>query len=123
MSLVVARKKRTALYLSIAGLLAMAAGVSAVSAEDPHGVMLRVGMIMMMVGVALWLPWQALLPAALLIWLAPNYARDLVEDRTLFGTYMMLELGPMLGLALFTGLTRHCLRTLEDEDRLLGATS
>src|SRR5215467_6421086 len=98
MSLVVARKKRTALYLFIAGLLAMAAAVSAVSARDPGGVELRVGMILMTVGAALWLPWQAILPAALLIWLGPNYARDLVEDKTLFSTNMLLELPGMLGL-------------------------
>ena len=80
MSLVVARKKRTALFLSIAGLLIMAAAVSAVSARDPDGVTLRVAMVMMTVGAALWLPWQALAPAALLIWLGPNYGHTPVAQ-------------------------------------------
>ncbi len=122
MSLVVARKKRTALYLSIAGLLAMAAAISAVSARDPDGVSLRVGMIMLVVGAALWLPWQALLPAALLIWIGPNYARDLIEDKMLFSANMMLELPGILGLAAFSALTRLSLQRLEEEDRLVGAT-
>src|SRR6266498_3962383 len=92
-------RKRTALYLSIGGLVAMVAAVSAVSAGDPDGVGLRAGMIVLTVGAALWLPWQALLPATLLIWLGPNYARILVENETLFRRHMLLELPGMLGLA------------------------
>ena len=101
----------------------MGAAVSAVSAGDPDGVGLRAGMIMLTVGASLWLPWQALLPAALLIWLGPNYTRALVEDEALFSRHMLLELPGMLGLALFAVLARHALHRLEDENRLLGATS
>ncbi|HLF79477.1 MAG TPA: GGDEF domain-containing protein [Dehalococcoidia bacterium] len=123
MSLAVARKKRTSLYLSIAGLLVMVAAVSAISARDPDGAGFRVGMVMMTVGAALWLPWRALLPAALAIWFGPNYIRASMDDAALFSTNMMLELPGLLGVAAFAGLSRLNLRRLEDEDMLLGATS
>src|SRR5687767_7325783 len=98
MSVVIARKKRAALYLSVAGLLIMVAALSAVSARDPSGVTLRVGMVMMTVGAAMWLPWQALVPATIAIWIGPNYVRDLIEDTSLFGTNMLLELPGLVGL-------------------------
>src|SRR5688572_18802099 len=101
MSIVVARKKRTALYLSICGLLAMVTAVSAVSARDPSGVTLRVGMIMMTVGAAMWLPWRALIPTVFAVWLAPNYVRCLIQDETLFSLNMMMELPGLIGLAFF----------------------
>jgi diguanylate cyclase (GGDEF)-like protein len=123
MSLVVARKKRTALYLSVAGLLVMACAVSGVSARDPDGLGLRVGMVMLTAGLALWLPWQAVLVAALAVWFAPNYLRTLTEEWPLFGTYMLLELPGILGLAGFTVIGRMALRRLENENILVGATS
>jgi len=121
MSIAAARQKRAALYLSICGLLLMVAAVSAVSARDPSGVSLRVGMVLMTLGAALWLPLPALLPAALVIWLAPNAARSFMEDEALFGTNMMLELPGLLGLAAFASLVRRALKSLEEETLLLGA--
>src|SRR3972149_295259 len=121
MSIAAARQKRAALYLSICGLLLMVAAVSAVSARDPSGVSLSVGMVLMTLGAALWLPLPALLPAALVIWLAPNAARSFMEDEALFGTNMMLELPGLLGLAAFASLVRRALKSLEEETLLLGA--
>ena len=103
------RKKRLILYLSIAGLLVMAGAVSAVSARDPSGVSLRVDMILLTVGLGMWLPWQQLLPAAMLVWLSPNLARSLIEEHALFGLDMMLELPGILGLAVFSALARTSL--------------
>ena len=123
MSVVIARQKRSALYLSIAGLMVMVAAVSAVSARDPSGVSLRVGMIMMTVGVAMWLPWQALVPAALAIWIGPNYVYSMIEGTTLFDTNMLLEGPGIVLLAVFAGFARHSLRVLEAENLLLGATA
>src|SRR3989304_3375689 len=121
MSIAAARQKRAALYLSICGLLLMVAAVSAVSARDPSGVSLRVGMVLMTLGAALWLPLPALLPAALVIWLAPDPPRRFMEDEALFGTNMMLELPGLLGLAAFASLVRRALKSLEEETLLLGA--
>jgi hypothetical protein len=121
MSSTVARRKRTALYLSIAGLLLMVAAVTAVSARDPDGVWLRIGIVMMTIGAAFWLPWQALLPAALLIWSGPNAISAQIDERAIIDTNMLLELPGVLGLALFAGLMRLSLRRLEAEDVLLGA--
>jgi diguanylate cyclase (GGDEF)-like protein len=123
MSVVIARQKRTALYLSIAGLMIMVAAVSAVSARDPSGVSLRVGMIMMTIGAAMWLPWQALVPAALAIWIGPNYVYALIEGTVLFDTNMLLEGPGIILLAIFAGMARHSLHVLEAENLLLGANS
>jgi diguanylate cyclase (GGDEF)-like protein len=100
----------------------MATAVSAVSAEDPAGVGWRAFMIVVAIAASLWLPWQALLPAALLIWFGPNYLRVLADDVTLFNRDMLLELPGILGLALFSGLARQALRRLEEGNLLLGAT-
>ncbi len=123
MSIAVARRKRIWLYLSISGLLATAAAVSAISARDPDGVGLRLGMILMTVGAALWLNWQALLPLTLLIWLGPNAVRASITDDAGFSTNMLLELPGLLGLAATATLVRLNLRQLEDEDVLIGAAS
>jgi hypothetical protein len=108
-----ARRRRLAPALSVTGVLAMAAAVSAVSAQDPSGVTLRIGMILLTVGLAMWLRWPQLLPAALLVWLAPNFVRSLVQDHLLFGPEMMLELPGMVGLAVFSALAYSCLCGLE----------
>lgn len=120
MSISVARKKRTALYFSIAGLMIMVAAISAISARDPDGITVRTGMILITVGAAMWLPWQALLPAAIAVWLGPNLGRNLVDDYVLFGTNMMLELPGLLGLAAVSSIARISLRDLEQENLMLG---
>jgi len=119
-SLTLARKKRTALYLSIAGLMLMVAAISTISARDPDGVTLRVGMILVTVGAAMWLPWQALLPAVLVAWLGPNVGRNLMQDYSLFNNNMMWELPGLIGLAAFSSFARVSLRELEEEHLLLG---
>jgi diguanylate cyclase (GGDEF)-like protein len=110
-----ARKKRTALFLSIIGLMLMVAAISAISARDPDGVALRIGMILLTLGAAMWLPWQALMPAALAIWLGPNIGRNVLQDYPLFSTNMILEAPGILGLAAFSSLARISLRELEEE--------
>jgi len=120
-SLNLARKKRTALYLSIAGLMLMVAAISTISTRDPDGVTLRIGMILVTVGAAMWLPWQALVPAVLVAWLGPNIGRGMMEEEyVLFNTNMMWELPGLLGLAAFSSFARVALRELEEEHMLLG---
>jgi GGDEF domain-containing protein len=121
MSLIVARRKRTALYLSIVGLVVMVAAVSAISARDPSGVTLRIGMVMVTVGAAMFLPWYQLLPAVILTWFAPNLARGIVEDYKLFNLNMILELPGLLGLGAFATFARESLRLLEQEMLLVGS--
>lgn len=123
MSLAVARRSRAALYLSICGLLAMVVAVSAVSARDPSGLSLRVGMILMTVGAGLWVPWQALIPTAIAFWLGPNYARSVVGDEVFLNTNALLELPGIIGLGVFAGLVRHSLNRLEEETLRIGATT
>jgi diguanylate cyclase (GGDEF)-like protein len=123
MSIVLVQRSRVALYLSICGLLVMVAAVSAVSARDPSGVSLRIGMVLMTVGAGLWLPWRFLIPAAIAFWLGPNYARSVIGEETFLNTNALLELPGIIGLAIFTGLARHSLRQLEDETLRIGATS
>jgi GGDEF domain-containing protein len=118
-----ARKKRTNLYLSVAGLMIMVAAVSAISARDPSGVTLRVGMIMVVVGAALWLPWRQLVPAVLLAWLVPNLARSLIGDTAFGDANMLLELPGLAGIAFFTVMSREWLKRLEQEDQLIGTGS
>ena len=121
MSLITARKKRTTLYLSLAGLMVMVAAVSAISARDPSGVSLRVGMIMVTVGAALSLQWRQLIPAVVLAWLVPNLARTFIDDVTLLNLNMALELPGLAGVAFFTASARAALKDLEQENLLVGA--
>jgi GGDEF domain-containing protein len=122
MSIIAAKRKRTALYLSAAGILVMFAAVSAISARDPDGLWLRVGITMVVAGASLWLPWQALLPVTLAIWLAPNYLDSRLESVAFLNTNMLLELPGLLGLAGCAHVARRALRKLEDEDLLIGAS-
>jgi len=120
-SIAAARRQRTALYLSIAGLLVMVAAVSTISARDPAGVPYRVVMVMAVAAASMCLPWQAVLPLAVGFWLGPNAARGALEDNVLFGTNMMLELPGLVGVGLFAHLARRSLALLENEHLLLGS--
>ena len=127
-------RKRTFFYLSVVGLLVCVAAVTAVSARDPSGVSFRVGMVLMTVGAASLVsrPIMAVV-ATVVIWLAPNAARSAVQDVELFGTNMLLELAPLIGIAMFTGIARRHIDNLdagskpgppaeiEDVDPLTGA--
>jgi diguanylate cyclase (GGDEF)-like protein len=121
MSLVLARKKRSHLYFSVAGLLVMVAAVSAISVRDPSGVTLRIGMVMVTVGAGLCLPWRQLMPAVLLAWLAPNLGRSLIDDSALLNLNVLLEGFGLAGIAFFTTASQGALRELEDESVLVGA--
>ena len=123
MSISMARRKRTALSLSIAGLMLLVAAVAAISARDPDGITVRTGMMLVTVGAAMWLPWQALLPAVIAVWLGPNIGRNSVETYELFNLNMMLELPGLLGIAAMSTIARISLRDLEQENLLIGMTS
>jgi diguanylate cyclase (GGDEF)-like protein len=120
LSVIVARRKRAALYVSIAGLMFMVAAMSTISARDPDGTTVRIGMVLLVVGAAMWLPWQTLLPSAIAIWLLPNLGRNLVNDYQLFDLNMMLELPALLGLAAVASVARISLSDLEQENLKLG---
>ena len=123
MSLVIARRKRFWLNLSIACLLLTAAAVSAVSARDPDSVGLRVGMILMTVGAAMWLNWRILLPLTVVFWLAPNSIRASLAEEATFTTNALLELPGLIGLAVSAALVHFNLHRLEDEDVLIGTVT
>jgi len=123
LSINVARRKRTALYVSLAALMFIVAALSAISARDPDGLAIRTGMILVTVGAAMWLPWQALLPAVIVVWLGPNIGRSTVESYELFNVNMMLELPGLLGLAAMSSVARISLRDLERESVMLGVNS
>jgi GGDEF domain-containing protein len=97
--------------------------ISLISARDPDGVSLRIGMIMVIIGASMWLGWQVLLPVSLAVWLFPNIGRSAVSDYELFSLNMMLEVCGLVGLAAFSALARMSLRGLEEEDLLLGLHS
>jgi diguanylate cyclase (GGDEF)-like protein len=120
LSVIVARRKRAALYVSIAGLMFMVAAMSTISARDPDGTTVRIGMVLLIVGAAMWLPWQALLPSAIAVWLLPNLGRNLINDYELFNLNMMLELPALLGLAAVSCVARISLSDLEQENLKLG---
>src|SRR5512146_2597838 len=109
MSLIVARKKRSALYLCILGVVIMVAAVMAISARDPGGVSLRVGMVMVTVGAAMFLPWYQLVPAIILTWFLPDTARSLFGGKALFNLNMILELPGLLGVGAFATFARESL--------------
>src|SRR5262245_54927526 len=123
MSIVIARKRRTALYLSICGLLLMFAAVTAISARHPAGFWLRGGDAMVVAGIAIWRPLPALIPAVLIVWLGPNLIRANTDNLELFRTDVLLELPALALLATFSAFARRSLRDLEEEDVLLGTTN
>lgn len=84
--------------------------------------MLRVGMVLLALGAAMWLSWRNAILAGALIWFVPNLLRSFLSDTPLFGTTMMLELPGILALAACANLTRHYLQVLEEESLLLGRT-
>jgi diguanylate cyclase (GGDEF)-like protein len=80
-------------------------------------------MILMAVGAASLLPKPGMaLAATVVIWLVPNLARSAVQDVEMFNENMMLELIPLLGVAIFTSLARKNLDSLEAENMIAGAT-
>ncbi|MGE0686893.1 MAG: GGDEF domain-containing protein [Dehalococcoidia bacterium] len=122
MSIVFARRKRVSLYYCIVGLVLMAAALMAVSARDSSGVGLRAGMVMLTAGAAFLMPWQYAVPAALAIWLGPNYLRSISGD-ALFGTNMLLELPAILGICAFGIAVRSAVARLEEENLALGSAA
>ncbi|HLF71715.1 MAG TPA: diguanylate cyclase [Dehalococcoidia bacterium] len=122
MSLAVARQKRAALHFAVLGALLAVGAVSVISARDQDGVMLRVGMVLLVLGAAMWLGWFSSVLAGALIWLLPNLLRSFLADTPLFGMTMMLELPGVLALAACANLARHYLQVLEEEALLMGRT-
>src|SRR3989304_5119909 len=105
MSIAAARQRRLALALPALPGGAAASGAGA--ARDPSGVSLRVGMVLVTVGASLWLPWNAVVPIAIAIWLGPNAVRSYLEGSAFGGTNMLLELPGLLGVAVFASLVRR----------------
>ncbi len=123
MSFAIARRRRTELFASIAGLLFIVGLVSLTSVEDPDGASLRIGIIMVTLGAGLWMTrlWE-LISVALLAWLVPNFGRSLFDESfQLFGTIMMLEAVGVLAIAGMASIAREALKALEQESVLLGA--
>jgi len=78
---------------------------------------------MLAAGASVLLPWRALIPAAIAIWLGSNYSNTLMEDRALLDTNMLLELPGLIGVSGFGWLARYSLQVLEAENLWIGANS
>ncbi len=102
-------------WYSFVGLLAFVAAVPIISIEDPGGLWLRVGMILITVGAAFWLPLPAVIGVAVAAWLGPNLLQYQIEDRAVFEPATWMELPGVIGLAVFGVLTRRQLRLMEEE--------
>ncbi len=114
-------KNRVWLFGSVAALLALTAGVSAISVGDPDGLWLRFGMIMFIVGTALWMPLPVVLVTILLIWFGPNYARGQLSDPATLRTELLLELPGLIGLAAMATLFRRQVKAIEEESQALNS--
>jgi diguanylate cyclase (GGDEF)-like protein len=114
-------RNRVWLFASVAALLALTAGVSAISVHDPDGLWLRFGMIMFIVGTAMWMPLPVVLATIPLIWFGPNYARGQLGDPATFRTEALLELPGLIGLALTTTLFRRQVKAIEEESQALNS--
>jgi GGDEF domain-containing protein len=112
-------RPQTWLYLSIAGVLTLAAGVSAISADDPDGVWWRLGMILVTVAAAMWLPWPALIMSVLTIWVVPNFVRGVISEDAYWNNLTALELPGLLALGAVSLAARFYLHGLEDENAAL----
>jgi GGDEF domain-containing protein len=123
MSLIMARKKRTTLRLSVAGVMVLVAAVSAISALDPGGALFRIAMIMVTLGAGLWLPWRQLVPAVALSWLVPNLGRGVFGDAAFLDVRVVVELLGLAGIACLTAVAQRALRDLEEESLLLGTAN
>ncbi len=111
--------QRAWLTAAIAMMLALAAGLSGLPAPDPTDAWLRVAMVLLACGAALWLPWETLMLVILLSWFVPHLARSLLGGPALLRIETMLELG---GLVVFGGagmLARRAFASLEEENVLL----
>ncbi len=108
-------RNRFWLYVSIGALLLLAGAVSAISVRDPDGWILRIGMVLMTVGLAFWLPLPAVILAIPMVWLGPNAIRANISGDEIFRTETLLELPGLIGLALATTLTRRQLNVIEEE--------
>jgi diguanylate cyclase (GGDEF)-like protein len=78
-------------------------------------------MVLMTVGAASLLTRTNALAATLVIWLVPNLARVALQHVDLFGVNMLLELPPLLGIALFTEMGKRSLESLEAENIAIGS--
>jgi GGDEF domain-containing protein len=123
MSLIMARKKRTTLRLSVAGVMVLVAAVSAISALDPGGALFRIAMIMVTLGAGLWLPWRQLVPTVALSWLVPNLGRSVFGDAAFLDVRVVVELLGLAGIACLTTVAQRALRDLEEESLLLGTAN
>ncbi|HXH20471.1 MAG TPA: diguanylate cyclase [Dehalococcoidia bacterium] len=112
-------RKRLLLQFAVVALWSLAVGVSALSAEDPDGMLIRVGMVLVTVGAAMWLPPAIALAVVPVVWAGPNYARAQLGDYVLFEKLMWMELAGLVALAAAAMLTRRQLSVLEKESLAL----
>ena len=114
--------KASGLYSLLALLLLVALTLVALPVEAQDDRWLRTGSIMMAVGLAAWLPFRALSPAALLIWLAPFLTRELLgearnvswQDAGEFFGLMFVALGSRYGYLTARGLAQDATAAAEN---------
>jgi GGDEF domain-containing protein len=103
-------RQRLLLYLTSLALLVTGGAVSLISAVDPDALWMRVGMILMAVGLGLWAPRLALLPAVLAAWLLPNAGRAYLLDAPLIHAWSLAELPGLALLALLATAAHYQLQ-------------
>jgi GGDEF domain-containing protein len=111
--------RRLGLYLGAFVVLASVVAVSLISSQDPDASWLRLGMVVLTIGLALWLPYPLLVPTVMAIWLGPNYVRADFTDDPLFHTWSLLELPALLSLGLATAFVRARALALGEENARL----
>jgi diguanylate cyclase (GGDEF)-like protein len=108
-------RTRAWFYLSLAAVIAASAGVASISAEDPEGWALRLGVILMISGATMWLPLPALALTVPGLWLAPSLLRAQISGDSLLGSSAMLEIPGLLALAAAMAFLRHQVRVMEEQ--------
>jgi hypothetical protein len=106
--------KASGLYSLLALLLLVALTLVALPVEAQDDRWLRTGSVMLAVGLAAWLPYRALTPAVLLIWLAPFLTREILgeahnvswQDAGEFFGLMFVALGSRYGYLTARGLVK-----------------
>lgn len=101
------------LAFGLVALLAAAGSLIAISAVDPEGLWVRIGMLLIAVGLAIWLPGKFVLPLTLAIWLVAAVSRLSAADWRLEEPWPFTELPVLLTVAL---LTLHVRERLRDPD-------
>lgn len=95
-------------YMLAASLLLVALALVTLPVEMEDDRWVRIGSVMVAVGIAVWLPLRWMLPAVFLLWLAPLLARELLGEGRAIGWVEAAELAGFV----FVAVAAHVLYAL-----------